>query len=528
MITMTPEQETPPTQNNPANLPNATSLADRTPDWLKAPRALFGLTLALGTLYVVLSYQPLWHTDLWGHLSYGRLIWETGSLPATEPLMPLSAGMPFVDTSWLSQLIGVGMLAQFGVPGLQFLYAASITACAGLLLWRFYRNTGAAVISLAGVCLFLWVERQQLLIIRPQLGGLFCFCVLLVLLTSRRWSRAYWVVVPLLFALWANLHGSFAVGLLALGAATVGRGCDLLRRTRRPVALLRDRRFLTALLLTQLAATAVLANPYGLQLYTEVFAFSGNPNLAALVEWEPLSLTMKQGQAAAVAALALIVLYRMSPRRVSAMEVLLLLGFGFAALWISRMLVWWAPVAAMFSVFHASAVWKRIRRRRGAAVISPVKNGTWSIASLGITWICFAYTPFGTAVLHGQPEDAKPSVSQATPVMAVAYLNEHRPVGQMFNTYEWGDYLLWGGPTGVKVFVASHAHLVPEEIWQDYLHVINLGASWDALLDRYSINTVLLDKRRQVPLIDRLRDHEEWQLDYEDHQATVFTRKQPL
>ena len=72
-------------------------------------------------------------------------------------------------------------------------------------------------------------------------------------------------------------------------------------------------------------------NPYGINLYGEVLTFSSNENLTSLVEWEPLTLRMKQGRAAAVAALTIIVAYRISPRRISMTEILLLAGLGLGA-----------------------------------------------------------------------------------------------------------------------------------------------------------------------------------------------------
>ncbi len=64
------------------------------------------LALPIGLAFLALSSLPLWHTDLWGHLAYGRFIWQAGSIPATEPFMPLSRGVELVDTAWLSQVIG--------------------------------------------------------------------------------------------------------------------------------------------------------------------------------------------------------------------------------------------------------------------------------------------------------------------------------------------------------------------------------------------------------------------------------------
>ncbi|MBX3440094.1 MAG: hypothetical protein KF861_21570, partial [Planctomycetaceae bacterium] len=116
-------------------------LEDRVPPSLRAPRVLALWTAVIGLLYVVLSYQPLWHTDVWGHLSYGRWIWEQGRLPSSEPLMPLARGIPFVDTAWLTQVGGYALFRRFGVTGLQMYYAATITVAFALLLAGVVRRT---------------------------------------------------------------------------------------------------------------------------------------------------------------------------------------------------------------------------------------------------------------------------------------------------------------------------------------------------------------------------------------------------
>ena len=491
-----PEAENLPAEPQKPELPDETHLENKMPEWFQAPRTLAAFTVFAGLIYCFLNYQPLWHTDLWGHLSYGRLISQTGILPTTEPLMPLAAGVAFVDTAWLSQTVGYAAYQYMGAPAIQFLYGATITFSLSLLLWRSFRRTRNLWLSLAAGSLFLWVDWQQLFIVRPQLAGLACFMILVSVLTSRRWTRLHWLGIPVLFALWANLHGSFVVGLATLGCFLLGRSFDLFRRTGKLKSLIHDRRLFRYFLLTELAAVATLLNPYGLGLYGEVLTISASPNLVDLVEWKPLHLQMLQGQAAACLALALILVYRFSPRRVVSAEFLLLAGLGAAALWMSRMILWWAPLAAYFLVLHGNAVWRHFRRNHPAPAPSP-SNSTWAVASIGLVWIFFAYTPFGVTLLHGEDADVKENLSAVTPVGAVAYLREHPPQGQIFNTYEWGDYLLWAGPKDLQVFTASHAHLIPAEVWKHYMYIINLGSGWEELLDRYSVNTIIIDTRHR-------------------------------
>ncbi len=527
MATVLTDHDPQNAEQNNDRLPDASDLEDKLPESLRASRVLAGFATILGAGFLYLSCCRLWHTDLWGHLAYGRHMWNAGGLPSTEPLMPLSQGVAFLDTAWLSQLIGFGAFEMYGTEGIQFLYAVTITLAATLLVWRCYQRTGNAVVTIGGLLLFALVNRFQLQIVRPQLAGLDCFVILLVLLTARSWSTVNWVAVPLLFAAWANLHGSFPVGLGLLACFAVGRAIDIVRRTRKVAAPLYDRQTIRLLLLTQLAAAACLLNPYGIELYANVLSFGAHENLADLVEWQPLNLHMSQAQAMLVATIVLIFAYRLSPRRVSATEVLLLVGLGVSAMWTSRMILWWAPVAAYYVAIHCGAIWNHWRGTAATAEPAP-RSGKWSVVTLGVIWIAFGYTPLASQILHGRDREFDKSVSEYTPIGAVEYLRKNPPQGLVFNTYEFGDYLLWNGPDNVQVFTASHAHLIPAQVWRDYMDVITLGSGWEDTLDEYGANTVILDQRYRKRLISRMKRNDAWRLGFEDVRAAVFIRNDPI
>src|SRR4051794_35156632 len=78
--------------------------------------------LAVCTFFVgillYLSYIPLFYTDLWGHVEYGRWILEHGSLPAEDPFLVLGQGMRVVDNAWLSQLVFALTEMKLGADGL--------------------------------------------------------------------------------------------------------------------------------------------------------------------------------------------------------------------------------------------------------------------------------------------------------------------------------------------------------------------------------------------------------------------------
>ncbi len=487
------------------------------------------MILLLGLFHLFLSHRPLWHTDLWGHLAYGRVIVANRSLPATEPLMPLSRGIPFNDLAWLSEVLGYLAFQWKGAAAIQFVYATSIVTCLGLLAYRTVRQSGTIWAALLAIAACTWLEWQQFLIVRPQLAGLVCFICLLVTLTRKSIGGASFLIIPALFALWANLHGSFLIGFVLIAAFAVGRAIDLARKKATGIVW-RDPRFRRLLLLFGLALLGTFLNPYGWEIFRTAWETAWSPNFADLVEWRPLTLKMRQGQAAAVVAVALIAAYWLTPRRISAAEVILLLGLAVAMLRGSRMIVWWAPLAAYFLAINGAAIWKRFRHqpsRKQSHSASEIRLG-WTLAGILTLCVVAVCSPLGQSIVLGKDSSPRESFSAETPVDATAYLKTHPPQGQLFNTYEWGDYLLWAGPKGIKVFVASHAHLVPRDVWLDYLRVISLQTGWERILDKYRTEIAVLDSVQHGDLVDSLRDSKDWSLEYEDDHSAIFVRRYGL
>ena len=516
------------------SIPDVSLLEDKLPDWFRLPAVSAGFAFLMGlTFFFFDRLRPIGHTDVWGHLSYGRRLWETGLMPTTEPLMPLSAGVPFVNSSWLSQLITYAGYLVVGKAAITFLFATCVAGALGVLTRRIYSRTHSSIFALGGFSLTMWVEYQQFAVQRPQIVGFLFYCVLLAMLLHREWSRRNWVIVPVMFALWANMHGSFIVGVGLLGCFAVGRAADLLRRTGQLGSLVRDNKLRRLVLLTELAAVAGLLNPYGLALYSEVLSFGSNPNLQAIIEWQSLTLRLSQGQAAAAAGLILFIVYRISPRRVLTAEVLTLVVFGAAALWTSRMLVWWGPLAGCFAAIHGAAAW---RKWQGLAIAPepPQRASLWTVVVLGVTFIFFELSHVGSVTLAlaaGKDVEKVTSripVSRLTPVVAAEYLKENPPSGLVFCTYEWGDYLMWAGPEDLKVMVASHCHLVPKDVWDDYVGIVQLQSGWSAMLERYGINTVVIDEEFREAMVHRLHEDKDWKLLFRQDGQAIFERVKPI
>ena len=533
MATVLNEPETAHEAEYDPSEPDIALLEDKFPEWFRISAAGTGWVFLIGISFLVLSLRPLYHTDLWGHLSYGRLLWETGALPATEPLMPLSEGVGYVDTAWLTQLLAYAAYQGAGKAGIVLLYALAGAAAVGILTARVYDRTRSSLIAAAVCVMTLFVEWQQLMIVRPQCAGFLFYAVLLSVLLRCGRKRSDWWLIPGMFALWANMHGSFAIGLATLACFAVGRGIDVLLRTRTLRGVFHDRKLRRLVLLTELAAAATMLNPYGLRLWSEVLAVGNNPNLASLIEWQMLHIRLAQGQAAFVAGLLLFAVYRWSPRGASTAEYLALAGLGCGMLWTSRLLMWWGPLAVCLIGIHGAAAW---RRARGTTIdFEPAPRASmWTIVAAFLCVIFLQLSSPGQVALKAalgkgaKARAEKIPVSASTPIGAAGYLVENPPNGLVFNSFELGDYLVWAGPQDLQVMVTSHAHLVPHEVWDDYMSIIEMRGSYFAMLERYGVNTIVLDTGGQPALIERLRESTEWTRVFEDDRSIIFDRRDPI
>lgn len=497
------------------------------------------LTLLLGALFMVANYVGLRPTDLWCHVAYGNWMIARDTLPSEDPFLSLSEGMPVVDNAWLSQLVLAGASRLGGAELLSSLFGVSVLLYFAILAWVFYRQTGRLAGALVGAGVTLAIGWSRLWTIRPEMFAAICFALLLEIVrcvraarhTGLALPRMGWVIcvsVPALFAVWANLHGSFVCGLAVLVCCWVGSAIEAVWRHKSLHAAVRSPSARRWLVLGELAAAGCLLNPYGMKLLVSTLLFSGNENLRSVLEWGPLSLGGIGGLEFAASVGLVLLVFRRSRRAMPAADVLLLAVFGLAAAASLRMLTWYAPVAAFVLLPHL-AEWLT---RGGAAIrrAAPplfVRSLKLTLACGLAAWVCFALSPAGTLLLGGQRRTAKQVLQSATPLALTEHLRRHPPRGQVFNPQYWGDWLVEDGPPGIQVFATTMIHLVPGQVWRDYERIYQASPAWQTLLDRYAVTTVVVDKQSQAQLWPAIRNSEKWGVWYEDDQAAVLVRRKP-
>jgi hypothetical protein len=344
------------------------------------------------------------------------------------------------------------------------------------------------------------------------------FCAFVAILARlRATGRAPLWVLPLLMLFWANMHGSFVLGLVLLGVLLVtelpwwpARLRALLPGTLDAAAW---RRLLIAAAATLLAT---LANPVGPRIYGIVGGLSTNPVVTSrIVEWQPI--TSRTAYGAVVFGYLAVVLFSLavSARRPRAADLALIAVFAWLGLSIVRAVMWLVYVSLPIWAETLGQLLPERERQRDSG--PPALNA----ALLGMLLAAMALCSPWTKERLPLDERMRPLLAPQTPVAAVEFIRAEpdRPA-RLFHTMEHGGYLMWALPE-LKVFVDPRIEFYTTAIWKDYLSIVD---DRDALqvIDRWGFDGLLLATAEQADLIRTLRQSGRWTVRYEDACATYF------
>ncbi|MBI3287142.1 MAG: hypothetical protein HYZ68_03755 [Chloroflexi bacterium] len=472
--------------------------------------------LYMAVLFVsifALAAQENVDPDFWWHLRTGQLIWETRSVPRTDPFSYTIPNRPWTAHEWLSEVLLYGLFQLSGQEGLILAFAGLITASFFLL----YREAegkpylaGLVVLGAALASAISWG-------VRPQMISLFLTALFLWVLGSHRRGHTRWVWwLPAFTALWANLHGGFVLGLAVLGAYLVGGSIE--RGWGRTSFALRP--FVGAL---GLSIPAALITPHGLSFFTYPFATLYSPTMQAyIVEWQSPDFHQNQFQAFAALLLMVPLAWGLSRRPLDAVEILLMVGLGYASLRSARLIPLFALAAIPTLSQHLNAAWKRsVGGQRFLTAAPPSATSLRVGLNLGILVLVIAgaTVKVGAALANNAEAQRK-----AYPVEAVNFMIEKDLQGNLFNQYEWGGYLIWRLYPRQQVFIDGRADVYGDAYIESYLDAFRLREDWRVPLERYDIDLVLIN--RHSALASHLETDPAWERVYSDPLAVIFVKRE--
>src|SRR5262249_3643360 len=166
---------------------------------------------------------PIPPNDFWWHMASGRAILAQGAIPTLDSFSYTQAGQPFFNQGWLAQLLMYGLYELGGLALISIVQALVIALAYGLLLRLCLLRTGQVQLSVGLLLLTTLPLSFDNWLVRPQSYAFPLFVGFLTILTEYRlYGKNRLWLLPLLMALWVNIHGSFVLGSVLIAITLVG------------------------------------------------------------------------------------------------------------------------------------------------------------------------------------------------------------------------------------------------------------------------------------------------------------------
>ena len=466
--------------------------------------------LALGALLLVIVTSTVVDPDLWGHLRFGHDVIAGGAIPRSD-VYSFTSARPWVNHEWLAEVLMSAMYATGGIGGLIALQAGLALATLGVILWSLRRfrpspwtYDAVVVVSVVGI---LW----RIQTIRPQLFSLFLFALLLLALSEAARGRLRALLgVPVIMALWVNLHGGWLVGL---GTLAIWLALILLE----PDQDFRRRAVFCGAGLA--AALATLANPYGVQMWS-FLRETVSLRRPDIMEWAPIS-TIPLGAATpwivSVTAAAFVLVRSPLPFRPRDLAVIVMLAV--AAFRVNRLDAFLAIAVVVLLAPEFAQLWMENPSHSRNALPAPHRRTAIAVTLIAAAFMSLAA---GRSIIRGLTCLELVSGSLPEPE-ATEFIRANRLRGNLLNWFDWGEYIIWQFGPDLRVSIDGRR----ETVYSDALlaaHYRFYRDEPDARDFPQRIHADYIWLPRGFPVVDTLK-RQGWKTAFEGPVSILFSRQ---
>lgn len=472
---------------------------------------LVGLVSLAAVLGIPRFSALLGDPDTYWHLAAGRWILDHGVVPKSDPFSHSMPSAPWMAHEWLSEVVLASVHDILGWTGLVVLVALVFAGTLAYLL-RFLLVRVEPIYALlltafaAGMLMGHLLVRPHVLV-WPLLA---VWVGALVNAGEYRRNPPWWAL--LLMPLWANLHGSFILGI-GLGALLALDAVLSLPADKRRNSVLPWTAFVG------LSALAALVTPWGWAgLLYPVQVSSMELALKVIDEWR--SADFQKLQTLELWLLLVLALACSGRMRLPLLRLILMLGLAHLALKHQRhvsVLGLVSPFLIAASFAGAGRETKGTMRdaefldRMFAALAVPARRGAVAVAGL------LAALMIGAVF---QSREFSP-LAKSTPDAAVDAAIRAGATGSVLNSYNFGGYLIY---RGIPVFIDGRADMYGDPLLKRYIDTVGLADTnaLEKLLAEYRIGWAVLDVGTPaVALLDRLPG---WRRVYTDGVAVAHVK----
>ncbi len=472
------------------------------------------------------------------HLRTGEWILKHGRIPFLDPFLAGPHTRPWVSDQWLSDIFLFWVFQTGSWPLLYWCAMGAIVLSFLVLPQIFSRAPGTPAILSSIACLLCFKLGSVHFILRPVILSFLFFSILLAGLTHvyRNVSdrkklnsilRILYIGFPILFALWANCHPSFVIGLGALFLLPVALSADAF--------LLSERCHSSALTgkmlgLFVLCAAATFVNPYGVSLHESIIALGSSTYFMSLhAEWQGIDFKSPEGALfllmAGVVIFGAFLGHEKNTSNWRCFEMFLLVGLCIFSMRTIRFLPYLAIVYAWllpesFGGFRAAIDFmdKPLRGRLGR--MGDLSGGYGIVA-----FLLLGASSFGAATWqHSLPlytGTLGPSMDHY-PYAAVERLKQFASSeGEVtiFSISNWGGFITWQGQGKLKPLIDDRNTLIGESFMKEYLSHLEATSLFRAYAKELGASYALLP--RTLALAKVVESFDRKGIVYSDEQALI-------
>jgi hypothetical protein len=484
-----------------ASILPATSLSGVSGRLFSFPAVLAG---SLAYLVFVLSRRDIADPDLWWHLRNAQYLLTQGHLSVVDSYSYTAPGAAVLPFEWLSE---IPYYLAYKWAGLPAVFLLVFLLCTAIVLGIFrlsylashdVKNSFLVTVG-AGVLTAVSIGARTLLF-----GWLYLVVLLLILEAVRRDDGKWLWLVPPLFCLWVNSHGSWPMGIVLFAifiASGLVEGCwGHAYATRWSGPQLRK-----LLIIAGASIGALFINPLGYRLISYPFQamFGRQSSVDNIQEFASIDFHTPWGKVAMFLILGTLLIAVFSEDRWRLDE----LGFIMVALYFSLTNIRFMFLAAILlpPVFA-----KRVK------LMTPYDRNSdkrlYNVVAFVILLCVFVVSA---------PRHWKFQSSVNYPEGAVAYMKTNRIQGRVFHDYVWGGYLIWHAPE-LKVFIDGRWDpYAPTGVFKDYWSAAS-NQEPRAVLDKYRVEYVLMPP--DSLLSKSLKVSPSWIVLYSDESSVLLHR----
>lgn len=460
--------------------------------------------------------------DLGRHITLGKYIIETGSIPTIDIFSHTMTGMAFTPHEWMAEIIFALFFNWLGLTGPVLLTGLIIgltwylLSLESITLSRsFYFSLVIILIGIAASSIH-WLSRPHI----------FTFLFLIIWVKTINIQMNTFLKALVLFFLmvfWVNFHGAFIAGIAYLVIDIIAK---ILRSIFHKIGPSLRISIIEKMTILLILSPAVLINPVGFKIIDTVSGFLQSQYLTShTYEYLPPNFLNPAFWPYGVFLIISIVGILYQRKNILFEDFFQLIIWSIFGLISARNI----PLAIIIGLPICSR-WYGLRGSKDQ-IDKPVRSEEINhnikakrvipmriLFLIGITSVII-----GSVLIFPKFHDQNVFQKDVFPVQASEYVSSHDMSGNMFNEFTWGGYLLFSHWPKDKVFIDGQTDFYGEELTRDYASIHSASENYEYLLKKYNISWIIVKRDAEIVKVLAV-DPQHWVLIYEDSLSVIYKR----